>query len=160
MRGPPSAECLDLLRNPFMAPKTMPCHSGWVALQVYLRYGRAQLDTQLEAVFGTSDLNSGKTLSLTDFLAHLHANQVWNMLKISPVPCKPVAGIENRHFEAVSACLGHCVQHADVTASGCPVVVTVHTALCVQVAQLRSRVTAKTYEPPPLPSSKGPRATS
>ena len=45
-------------------------------VQVYLRYGRAQLDTQLEAVFGTSDLNSGKTLSLTDFLAHLHANQV------------------------------------------------------------------------------------
>ena len=43
---------------------------------VYLRYGRAQLDAQLEAVFGTSDLNSGKTLSLTDFLAHLHANQV------------------------------------------------------------------------------------
>jgi calmodulin len=42
---------------------------------VYLRYGRAQLDAQLEAVFGTSDLNSGNTLSLTDFLAHLHANQ-------------------------------------------------------------------------------------
>lgn len=53
---------------------------GSVSLQeamqlVYLRYGRAELDGQLEAVFGTSDLNSGKTLSLTEFLSHLFSNQ-------------------------------------------------------------------------------------
>ncbi len=71
-----------------MALKTVLRNNGWVALQVYLRYGRAQLDTQLEAVFGTSDLNSGKTLSLTDFLAHLHANQARNVLEESPDLCK------------------------------------------------------------------------
>jgi calmodulin len=47
------------------------------AMQImYLRYGRALLDTQLEEVFGTSDLNSGKTLTLTEFLNCLHASQV------------------------------------------------------------------------------------
>ena len=31
---------------------------------------------QLEAVFGTADLNAGKTLTLSEFLACLHASQV------------------------------------------------------------------------------------
>ena len=43
---------------------------------MYLRYGRALLDSQLEEVFGTSDLNSGKMLTLTEFLHCLHASQV------------------------------------------------------------------------------------
>lgn len=55
--------------------------SGEVSLEeamqiMYLRYGRSLLDSQLEEIFGTSDLNSGITLSLTDFLRSLHANQV------------------------------------------------------------------------------------
>ena len=42
------------------------------AMQImYLRYGRQLLDSQLEEIFGTSDLNSGKTLSLTEFPAQL-----------------------------------------------------------------------------------------
>jgi calmodulin len=51
------------------------------AMQImYLRHGRAQLDAKLEEVFGTSDLNSGKTLSLTEFLGSLHANQISTLL--------------------------------------------------------------------------------
>eukprot|EP00877_Chromochloris_zofingiensis_P013655 jgi/Chrzof1/8543/Cz03g15030.t1 len=51
------------------------------AMQImYLRHGRAELDSQLEEVFGTSDLNCGKTLSLTEFLSCLHANQVKQLL--------------------------------------------------------------------------------
>lgn len=47
------------------------------ALQImYLRHGRTELDAKLEEVFGTSDLNSGKTLSLTEFLSCLHQHQV------------------------------------------------------------------------------------
>jgi calmodulin len=43
---------------------------------MYLRYGRQQLDAQLEEIFGTSDLNSGKTLGLAQFLASLRVSQV------------------------------------------------------------------------------------
>ena len=47
------------------------------AMQImYLRYGRVMLDSQLEEIFGTSDLNSGKMLSLTDFMQSLHVHQV------------------------------------------------------------------------------------
>lgn len=47
------------------------------AMQIlYLRYGRQLLDAQLEEIFGTCDLNSGKTLSLTEFLTSLHMSQV------------------------------------------------------------------------------------
>ena len=47
------------------------------AMQImYLRYGRVLLDSQLEEIFGTSDLNSGKTLSLTEFMDSLHVHQV------------------------------------------------------------------------------------
>lgn len=59
--------------------------SGSISLEAameitYLRHGRAQLDAQLEAVFGTSDLNSGATLGLTEFMARLHAHQVAALL--------------------------------------------------------------------------------
>eukprot|EP01026_Neomeris_dumetosa_P071597 TRINITY_DN7246_c0_g1_i4.p4 TRINITY_DN7246_c0_g1~~TRINITY_DN7246_c0_g1_i4.p4 ORF type:complete len:130 (-),score=8.48 TRINITY_DN7246_c0_g1_i4:317-706(-) len=55
--------------------------SGCVSLEeamqiMYLRYGRNLLDQQLVEIFGTSDLNSGKTLNLTEFLNSLHASQV------------------------------------------------------------------------------------
>jgi calmodulin len=57
------------------------CISLEEALQImYLRHGRAELDAKLEEVFGTADLNSGKTLSLTEFLACLHQNQVKQLL--------------------------------------------------------------------------------
>lgn len=56
-------------------------NQGFITLEeamqiMYLRYGRAELDMQLEQVFGTADLNSGKVLSLTEFLHCLHTNQV------------------------------------------------------------------------------------
>ena len=43
--------------------------SGNVSLEgamqiLYLRYGRGLLDAQLEEIFGTSDLNSGKLLQI------------------------------------------------------------------------------------------------
>ena len=43
---------------------------------LYLRYGRQLLDAQLEDIFGTSDLNSGKTLTLSQFMHSLHTSQV------------------------------------------------------------------------------------
>ena len=52
------------------------CTSATIKQIMYLRYGRALLDSQLEEVFGTSDLNSGKLLTLTEFLHCLHASQV------------------------------------------------------------------------------------
>uniref|UniRef100_A0A7R9VD05 EF-hand domain-containing protein n=1 Tax=Chlamydomonas euryale TaxID=1486919 RepID=A0A7R9VD05_9CHLO len=58
---------------------------GFISLEeamqiMYLRYGRAQLDYQLEEIFGTCDLNSGKLLTLTEFLHCLKANQVKQLL--------------------------------------------------------------------------------
>ncbi|KAL4452233.1 hypothetical protein ABPG75_007895 [Micractinium tetrahymenae] len=61
-----------------------PCPTGGghqVALEeamkiTYLRVGKEALDAQLAAVFGTADLNSGKTLSLTEFLSCLHLHQL------------------------------------------------------------------------------------
>lgn len=51
------------------------------AMQImYLRHGRAQLDAKLEEVFGTSDLNSGKKLGLTEFLDCLMASQIKALL--------------------------------------------------------------------------------
>eukprot|EP00879_Flechtneria_rotunda_P020788 GHRR01021883.1.p3 GENE.GHRR01021883.1~~GHRR01021883.1.p3 ORF type:complete len:107 (+),score=29.12 GHRR01021883.1:341-661(+) len=63
------------------------------ALQImYLRHGRAELDAKLEEVFGTSDLNSGKTLGLTEFLSCLHQNQVKQLLnRVTAKNYKPPA---------------------------------------------------------------------
>lgn len=59
--------------------------AGYISLEeameiMYLRYGRQLLDSQLEEVFGTSDLNSGKLYSLTEFKQCLHASQVKQLL--------------------------------------------------------------------------------
>lgn len=43
---------------------------------MYLRYGRQLLDAHLEEIFGTSDLNSGRTLTLSQFLHSLHVSQI------------------------------------------------------------------------------------
>ncbi|GAB4819032.1 hypothetical protein N2152v2_006078 [Parachlorella kessleri] len=56
-------------------------NSGKVTLEeamklTYLRFGRNELDAQLEAVFGTADINSGKTLTLTEFMQSLQASQI------------------------------------------------------------------------------------
>jgi hypothetical protein len=61
-----------VLRTHMLMNQLSNCVSWWCLN----RHGRAELDAQLEAVFGTSDLNSGKTLGLTEFLSSLHANQV------------------------------------------------------------------------------------
>lgn len=59
---------------------------------MYLRHGRAELDAKLEEVFGTSDLNSGKTLGLTEFLHCLHQNQVKQLLnRVTSKNYKPQA---------------------------------------------------------------------
>mmetsp|Transcript_33345 Transcript_33345/g.40313 ORF Transcript_33345/g.40313 Transcript_33345/m.40313 type:complete len:188 (-) Transcript_33345:676-1239(-) len=47
------------------------------AMQIlYLRYGKGLLDSQLEEIFGTSDTNSGKDLTLSEFLHSLNMSQV------------------------------------------------------------------------------------
>ena len=47
------------------------------AMQIlYLRFGKGLLDSQLEEIFGTSDTNSTKDLSLTEFLHSLNMSQV------------------------------------------------------------------------------------
>lgn len=57
---------------------------------VLCSHGRAELDAQLEAVFGTSDLNSGKTLTVTQFMACLHAKQVKQLrAKVTAKTYKP-----------------------------------------------------------------------
>lgn len=67
---------------------------------LYLRYGRQLLDAQLEEIFGTSDLNSGKTLTLSQFMHSLHTSQVRQLNSRvtaktyqvpAPTPKKPVA---------------------------------------------------------------------
>mmetsp|Transcript_39544 Transcript_39544/g.75773 ORF Transcript_39544/g.75773 Transcript_39544/m.75773 type:complete len:186 (+) Transcript_39544:332-889(+) len=55
--------------------------SGTVSVEeamsiLYLRYGKSVLDAQLEEIFGTSDTNSGKDLTLSEFLHSLSMSQV------------------------------------------------------------------------------------
>jgi hypothetical protein len=79
------------------------------ALQImYLRHGRAELDAKLEEVFGTSDLNSGKTLSLTEFLSCLHQHQVGALLACWV--CAPIQqpAVAHRTFGMRTATLISC----------------------------------------------------
>lgn len=47
------------------------------AMQIlYLRYGKGMLDQQLTEIFGTADTNSGKDLTLTEFLHSLNMSQI------------------------------------------------------------------------------------
>ena len=47
------------------------------AMQIlYLRYGKGMLDQQLNEIFGTSDTNSGKDLTLSEFLHSLNMSQI------------------------------------------------------------------------------------
>jgi len=66
------------------------------AMQIlYLRHGRSLLDTQLEEIFGTSDTNSMKDLSLTEFLESLNSSHVKQLRSkaaaklFKPLPGKP-----------------------------------------------------------------------
>jgi len=43
---------------------------------MYLRFGRQALDQMLMELFGTSDIHSGKKLSLSEFLHALHVSQI------------------------------------------------------------------------------------
>ena len=78
---------------------------GHVALEeamqlMYLRYGRAELDQHLEEIFGTSDINSGKSLTLSEFLQSLHVSQVKQLLSRDPAflakTYKPNVSIKKR----------------------------------------------------------------
>lgn len=56
------------------------------AMQIlYLRHGRSNLDQQLEKLFGTSDLRSGKVLTLREFLHALHSQQVRRRAGAHPI---------------------------------------------------------------------------
>jgi len=64
------------------------------AMQIlYLRHGRSLLDTQLEEIFGTSDTNSMKDLSLTEFLKSLNTSHVKQLRsKAAAKSYKPLPG--------------------------------------------------------------------
>jgi hypothetical protein len=58
------------------------------ALQLmYLMHGKQDLDKHLQEIFGTSDLNSGVTLNLTNFLKSFHTAQVRCSFPILPSCC-------------------------------------------------------------------------
>ena len=76
--------------------------SGNVSLEgamqiLYLRYGRGLLDAQLEEIFGTSDLNSGKLLqtcsAVEQIASGIHSIQATCCCRedtdIDRVPAKP-----------------------------------------------------------------------
>ena len=64
---------------------------------MYLRYGRAELDQHLEEIFGTSDLNSGKTLTLSEFLHSLHISQVKQLMnRVTAKTYKPPTSTKKR----------------------------------------------------------------
>ncbi|KAK3273721.1 Outer dynein arm docking complex 3 [Cymbomonas tetramitiformis] len=56
-------------------------NSGTVSVEeamqiLYVRYGKACLDSQLQEIFGTSDTNSTKTLTLSEYLSSLYESQI------------------------------------------------------------------------------------
>ena len=75
---------------------------GHVALEeamqlMYLRYGRAELDQHLEEIFGTSDINSGKSLTLSEFLQSLHVSQVKQLMsRVTAKTYKPSVSLKKR----------------------------------------------------------------
>lgn len=75
---------------------------GHVALEeamqlMYLRYGRAELDQHLEEIFGTSDINSGKSLTLSEFLHSLHISQVRQLMsRVTAKTYKPSVSVKKR----------------------------------------------------------------
>ena len=131
---------------------------------MYLRYGRAQLDYQLEEVFGTSDLNSGKLLTLTEFLHCLHASQVKQLLNR--------CGSSRSNRDSVAAVLPGVpprVNEKPYCSAGCccSFVVGVRALAAKHVRRKLTpdwphfaahRVTAKTYKAPPPTTKKGVRS--
>lgn len=110
--------------------------SGNVSLEgamqiLYLRYGRGLLDAQLEEIFGTSDLNSGK-LAL-----QFGGSQQYD--RSTPKPCSLAHTVPREHAVA-----GKTLTLTEFLQS-------LHLS---QIKQLRNRVTAKTYKPPPLPTKR------
>jgi calmodulin len=58
-------------------PLCTAADTGWLAAAEAVSCSPQEaLDEELAAVFGTADLNSGKTLGLTEFLSCLHAHQL------------------------------------------------------------------------------------
>ena len=64
-----------------------------------------ELTTQLEAVFGTADINSGKTLTLTEFMQSLQASQI-QQLRSRPTMKQAVKGAGPPGAPAVTAKAG------------------------------------------------------
>lgn len=121
--------------------------SGNVSLEgamqiLYLRYGRGLLDAQLEEIFGTSDLNSGM------WLVHLCPLQGTHLPFIC---CQSVD--TNSIFASRRICnwLNNGHRAAGKTLTLTEFLQSLHLS---QIKQLRNRVTAKTYKPPPLPNKK------
>ncbi|XRA98890.1 calmodulin [Pycnococcus provasolii] len=77
-------------------------NSGTVSLEeamqiLYLRFGREKLDSQLQDIFGTSDTNSDKNLTLTEFLHCLNVSQVKQLRsKVTAKTYKPPAPSQKR----------------------------------------------------------------
>ena len=126
---------------------------------VACRHGRAELDAQLEEVFGTSDLNSGKTLSLSEFMSCLHGKQVGRRARARGVRrranagCVRLPGCACRAGAGPASPWGRCcclLLWCPGTAQRCERVVTRWSGCPrtpLQVKQLRTKVTAKTYKP-------------
>ena len=115
--------------------------SGNVSLEgamqiLYLRYGRGLLDAQLEEIFGTSDLNSGKLLQ----------------------PCLALKLTVSESMGKRAQWLRHHCKHIWYVTCGAGKTLTLTEFLqslhLSQIKQLRNRVTAKTYKPPPLPTKR------
>eukprot|EP00899_Mesostigma_viride_P006627 jgi/Mesvir1/15966/Mv08280-RA.1 len=65
------------------------------AMQIlYMRFGRNLLDSQLEEIFGHSDTNSQRDLTLTEFLHSLNLSQVKQLRsKVTAKTYKPPPGV-------------------------------------------------------------------
>lgn len=117
--------------------------SGNVSLEgamqiLYLRYGRGLLDAQLEEIFGTSDLNSGKLLQ--------------PCLAMQLTVNKRIGHKRTMAKKSLQACtLSHVTCGAGKTLTLTEFLQSLHLS---QIKQLRNRVTAKTYKPPPLPTKR------
>lgn len=118
--------------------------SGNVSLEgamqiLYLRYGRGLLDSQLEEIFGTSDLNSGKLL------------QPCLALKLTVNECIGHKSTMAKTSLPASIYSTHVTCGAGKTLTLTEFLQSLHLS---QIKQLRNRVTAKTYKPPPLPTKR------
>ena len=122
------------------------------AMQImYLRYGRQALDAQLEEIFGTSDLNSGRPNAQQEVHCHCMTTLPMPGYRAGPgqsnqvpfVVWHPVCNLSLAARQPVSI----LTCYAGKTLTLTEFLQSLHLS---QVKQLRNRVTAKTYKPPPM----------